>query len=160
MKNSILEKLEKSIEFSNNNKWSHWRKYLNSNSNYLNPNRSLGFGTYSKKSLFKTIFHYVFCLLIFDNSILKSETYKKYKIFLKKSKRQINQDIMRHVFTFDLLKKINSPSNVCVIGDGGMNMNIQELGTLVNYNIKLKTIIPNNHIYGIAKAYQKTNFNV
>lgn len=52
--------------------------------------------------------------------------------------------------------KVNT---VCVIGDGGMNMNIQELATLVNYNIKLKTIILNNHIYGITKAYQKTNFN-
>ena len=38
-------------------------------------------------------------------------------------------------------------------------MNIQELATLVNYNINLKTIILNNHIYGITKAYQKTNFN-
>jgi len=47
---------------------------------------------------------------------------------------------------------------VCVIGDGGMNMNIQELQTLKNYKIKLKTIILNNHIYGITKAYQKTNF--
>jgi acetolactate synthase I/II/III large subunit len=47
---------------------------------------------------------------------------------------------------------------VCVIGDGGMNMNIQELQTIKNYNIKTKTIILNNHIYGITKAYQKTNF--
>ena len=38
-------------------------------------------------------------------------------------------------------------------------MNIQELATLVNYKIKLKTIILNNHIYGITKAYQKTNFS-
>jgi len=52
-----------------------------------------------------------------------------------------------------------SVNTVCVIGDGGMNMNIQELATLVNYNINLKTIILNNHIYGITKAYQKTNFN-
>ena len=50
-------------------------------------------------------------------------------------------------------------NTVCVIGDGGMNMNIQELATLVNYKIKLKTIILNNHIYGITKAYQKTNFS-
>ena len=47
---------------------------------------------------------------------------------------------------------------VCVTGDGGMNMNIQELQTIKNYNIKVKTIILNNHIYGITKAYQKTNF--
>ena len=51
--------------------------------------------------------------------------------------------------------KVNT---VCVIGDGGMNMNIQELQTLKNYKIKLKTIILNNHIYGITKAFQKTNF--
>ena len=47
---------------------------------------------------------------------------------------------------------------VCIIGDGGMNMNIQELQTLKNYNIKIKTIILNNHIYGITKAFQETNF--
>ena len=47
---------------------------------------------------------------------------------------------------------------VCIIGDGGMNMNIQELQTIVNYNIPVKVIILNNHIYGITKAYQKTNF--
>ena len=47
---------------------------------------------------------------------------------------------------------------VCVIGDGGMNMNIQELQTLVNYNVGIKVIILNNHIYGITKAFQETNF--
>lgn len=47
---------------------------------------------------------------------------------------------------------------VCVIGDGGFNMNIQELQTLLNYNLPLKTVILNNHIYGITKAFQETNF--
>ena len=47
---------------------------------------------------------------------------------------------------------------VCVVGDGGMNMNIQELQTLVNYNVAVKVVILNNHIYGITKAYQETNF--
>jgi acetolactate synthase-1/2/3 large subunit len=47
---------------------------------------------------------------------------------------------------------------VCIIGDGGMNMNIQELQSLLNYNIKIKIIILNNHIYGITKAFQETNF--
>ena len=51
-----------------------------------------------------------------------------------------------------------SKNVVCVIGDGGFNMNIQELQTLVNYNIPLKTIIMNNHIYGITKAFQETNY--
>ena len=51
-----------------------------------------------------------------------------------------------------------SQNVVCVIGDGGFNMNIQELQTLINYNVPLKTIIMNNHIYGITKAFQETNF--
>ncbi|MEQ8962188.1 MAG: thiamine pyrophosphate-dependent enzyme, partial [Coleofasciculus sp. C2-GNP5-27] len=48
---------------------------------------------------------------------------------------------------------------IALIGDGGMNMNIQELQTLINYQVKVKTFILNNHIYGITKAYQLTNFH-
>ena len=48
---------------------------------------------------------------------------------------------------------------VCIIGDGGFNMNIQELQTFINSGVKVKTFILNNHIYGITKAYQETNFN-
>lgn len=47
---------------------------------------------------------------------------------------------------------------VCLIGDGGFNMNLQELQTFVNYGVKVKTFILNNHIYGITKAFQETNF--
>jgi len=47
---------------------------------------------------------------------------------------------------------------VCTIGDGGFNMNPQEMQTFVNYGVKVKTFILNNHIYGITKAYQETNF--
>ncbi len=47
---------------------------------------------------------------------------------------------------------------VCTIGDGGFNMNLQELQTFLNYDVKVKTFILNNHIYGITKAYQETNF--
>ena len=37
-------------------------------------------------------------------------------------------------------------------------MNIQELQTFLNYDIRVKTFILNNSIYGITKAYQETNF--
>ena len=56
---------------------------------------------------------------------------------------------------FGSSKKSNT---ICLTGDGGFNMNIQELQTLVNYKIPVKTFILNNHIYGITKAFQKTNF--
>ncbi len=47
---------------------------------------------------------------------------------------------------------------VCTIGDGGFNMNIQELQTILNYGLAFKTFIVNNHVYGITKAFQRTNF--
>ena len=46
---------------------------------------------------------------------------------------------------------------VSLIGDGGFNMNLQELQTMKTYGIKTKTFIMNNHSYGIIKAYQDTN---
>lgn len=48
---------------------------------------------------------------------------------------------------------------ICLIGDGGFNMNIQELQTLKNYNIPLKTFILNNQIYGITWQFQDTHFD-
>ena len=52
----------------------------------------------------------------------------------------------------------NKQNVICIIGDGGMNMNIQELQSLLNYNINVKVVILNNNIYGITKAFQKVNF--
>ena len=47
---------------------------------------------------------------------------------------------------------------ICITGDGGFNMNIQELQMLKNYNIPVKTFIINNQIYGITKSFQKVNY--
>ncbi len=46
---------------------------------------------------------------------------------------------------------------ICIIGDGGMSINIQEIQTLVNYGIPLKVFILNNHILGNTKSYQRVN---
>ena len=68
MNNSILDKLEKFIEFDNKTKSSHWNKYLHSNANYKNPFESLGFGGYSKNNFIKSFIHYIFSILIFGNN--------------------------------------------------------------------------------------------
>jgi acetolactate synthase-1/2/3 large subunit len=47
---------------------------------------------------------------------------------------------------------------ICLIGDGGFNMNIQELQTIKNYGLPVKTFILNNRVYGITKAFQDTNY--
>lgn len=46
---------------------------------------------------------------------------------------------------------------ICLIGDGGFNMNIQEIQTMLNYGCNVKTFILNNHCYGNTKLWQKSN---
>ena len=43
---------------------------------------------------------------------------------------------------------------VCTIGDGGLQMNIQELQTLKNYNLPVKVFVYNNSGYGIIRQFQ------
>jgi acetolactate synthase-1/2/3 large subunit len=47
---------------------------------------------------------------------------------------------------------------VCLIGDGGMGMNSQELQTVVKYGVDIKLFIIQNRTYGITRAYQEKNF--
>lgn len=46
---------------------------------------------------------------------------------------------------------------ICIIGDGGMQLNIQELQTIKHYGIPLKVFIINNGILGNTKSYQRVN---
>jgi acetolactate synthase-1/2/3 large subunit len=46
----------------------------------------------------------------------------------------------------------------CFIGDGGFQMNIQELQTIVHYKLPIKIIIQNNFGYGIIKQFQDAYF--
>ena len=45
----------------------------------------------------------------------------------------------------------------CIIGDGGMSGNIQELQTIVHYGVNLKIFVINNHCLGNTRAYQVQN---
>lgn len=47
----------------------------------------------------------------------------------------------------------------CFIGDGGFQMNIQELQTIVHYKLPIVIIIQNNFGYGIIKQFQDSYFD-
>ena len=47
---------------------------------------------------------------------------------------------------------------VCIDGDGGFQMNIQELQTIMNYQLPIKIFILNNEGYGIIKQFQDAYF--
>lgn len=57
--------------------------------------------------------------------------------------------------------KIGAPDRtVCLfVGDGGIQMTIQELGTIMQYDIDVKIIILNNHFLGMVRQWQELFFD-
>jgi len=47
---------------------------------------------------------------------------------------------------------------ICIDGDGGFQMNLQELQTVKHYNLPIKIFIMNNNCYGIIKQFQDSYF--
>lgn len=45
---------------------------------------------------------------------------------------------------------------ICISGDGSFQMNLQELGTLAQYGINVKTVIINNGWQGMVRQWQQT----
>jgi len=116
---NIINILEKNIAKTNINKSSHWKKYLNKEAVFKDPHNFLGFGSFTKIN-YKSIFHYIFQLLIFGINFFNTPSYKLYKKLFDKIKRQIDIDTVRHIFTFEKLKYLN-PKRICIIGDGKLN---------------------------------------
>lgn len=48
---------------------------------------------------------------------------------------------------------------ISISGDGGFQMNIQELGTIAQFNIPIKMIILNNSFLGMVRQWQELFFN-
>jgi acetolactate synthase I/II/III large subunit len=47
---------------------------------------------------------------------------------------------------------------ICFIGDGGLQMNLQELQTVISLNLPITIVIQNNFGYGIIKQFQDSYF--
>jgi acetolactate synthase-1/2/3 large subunit len=48
---------------------------------------------------------------------------------------------------------------VAIVGDGGFQMTIQELGTIAQYNLPVKVILLNNHFLGMVRQWQELFFD-
>lgn len=57
--------------------------------------------------------------------------------------------------------KYGAPNRtVCLfVGDGGLQMTIQELGTILQYNTDVKIIVLNNHFLGMVRQWQELFFD-
>lgn len=117
----IIKKLINNIRNSNQNKSSYWQKYLPIQGNYLNEFEHSNFGSYTNKKYIKNLFHNLLARIIYGNDIFKTETYKNFKKYFDKIDRHIDNDTIRHIFTFEKLKKFTNPKTICIIGDGKIN---------------------------------------
>ena len=54
--------------------------------------------------------------------------------------------------------QIAHPENqvICISGDSSFQMNIQELGTIAQYNLPIKAVIINNHWQGMVRQWQQS----
>jgi acetolactate synthase-1/2/3 large subunit len=50
-------------------------------------------------------------------------------------------------------------SVVCIAGDGGFQINIQELQTIVRNKLPIKMVVVNNRCHGMSRQFQETYFN-
>nr|YP_010337680.1 acetohydroxyacid synthase large subunit [Sahlingia subintegra]UNJ17265.1 acetohydroxyacid synthase large subunit [Sahlingia subintegra] len=48
---------------------------------------------------------------------------------------------------------------VCITGDASFQMNLQELGTIAQYNLNIKIIVINNHWQGMVRQWQEAFYN-
>ena len=138
--NKLIKTLEKYISASDKNKSSHWKSFLN-NDKIKNIYVNLGFGSFEKKRIIRSIFHYILSRLLFGIKIFKTLEAQIYFDIFQKMNRQIDNDAIRHIFIFNLLKKNINPKKICVIGDGKANF---ILGAL--------KIFPDSQIYSVNLA--------
>ena len=136
---TILHTLEKYIKKTEKNKSSYWKEELN-NKNYKNIYTNLGFGAFNEIKILKSIMHFILSRVTYENYIFKTKTFIKIKNLFTKINRQIDNDSIRHIFTFNLIKN-NKFKNSCVIGDGKANFLTQYI-----------TLFPNKKIYSVNLA--------
>ena len=132
--NSIKNSLIRKITVNKSEKSSHWinfTKNIKISDNDYTVSGIQGFGGNSKRTFFSSLYH-KFCQRLFLNKIgkySKFEAFNHARIISYKQMRNLDLDLLRHVFTFELLKQKvftyllpqSLKVNCCVIGDGQSN---------------------------------------
>ena len=145
----IIKKLISNINQSNQNKSSFWKKYLPIGADYSNQFKHLGFGSYTKKNIIRNYFENLLAKIVFGKDIFKTKTYENYSTIFNKIERHIDNDTIRHIFTFEKLKKYLNPKSICIIGDGKINGVLGAYLTFPSakiFSVNLSEVLINDYI--------------
>lgn len=150
------------------NKSSHWQHYTK-NFEYDQSNNKVkgisGFGGNQQTSFLKQIYHNIGQYFVFSKlgKYKKYPEYKQAKEICLQQARCLDLDMLRNVFTLDMLKKEllqkQKISKACIIGDGQSNfcslaLNLKSFDKLIHVNLpevllndtillaRLNTIVP------------------
>ena len=134
--NKIIKKIISQIPCDDKNKSSHWKFHLK-NKELFDIYSKNEFGSFTRKIYYKSLIHYFFQIIIYGYRITKSKFFKNYNKIYNKINRQIDSDTLRHIFTFNLLKKYDDFERICVIGDGKANFILGALSIYPNAQIFL-----------------------
>ncbi len=137
---SILTELEQYIENSPN-QYSSFIRPSNGQleENFMNRKEPVG-GSYTEVKFFKKYLHLFFQVLIYGLKIFNTKEFKIYRNLFKQLNRQIDEGVIRHIFTLKILNDYQLINNkICVIGDGQLNF-VGGLLKINNKNLKIYSI--------------------
>tara|TARA_B100000575_G_C22981414_1_gene566266 strand:- start:101 stop:967 length:867 start_codon:yes stop_codon:yes gene_type:complete len=133
---AIIDDLNKLLLNSDHEKSSYWQHYIDEvKLNFYDIHAVSLFGTFSKKNFLKNFLHRFFQYLIHGNKFLRTCEYQIYKNLCDKENRNLDQNVVRHILTLNLLNKMKLlHGNICIIGDGKANF----VGGLIEMDKKIK----------------------
>lgn len=115
--NFLIKKIKNNKDF----KSEYWVN-ATSNKNYLDIYNNLNSGDFRKRTFIRIFFYFIINIFIFNYKIFLTREYRTYTKICKKMQKIIDFDVMRHIFTLNILNKYNLINNkICIIGDGKTN---------------------------------------
>lgn len=101
----------------------------------------------------------IICIDVGQNQMWAAQTLE-----VKKSQRFLTQGgmgSMGSALPMAIGASFAKPSKIVVVitGDGGFQLNIQELQTIYHHKLPIKIILLNNHCYGMVRQFQEQYFN-
>ena len=137
--NNLINEISGFINENDKEKSSHWKKLLANRKILIDIKGNYGFGQYKELNRFSEMYHKVMQDFVFGKGLKKIREYKLIKKYYGKFNRQLESDVIRHIYTFNLLNRYKIlKNNVAVIGDGKANF---ILGSkIINPSLKLFSI--------------------